>query len=37
MMGDHDVAHLVVIDDKDGEPIGVVSTLDIAGAFAEAG
>ena len=37
MMGDHDVAHLVVIDDKDAEPIGVISTLDIARAFAEAG
>jgi len=35
MMGDHDVAHLVVIDDKDAEPIGVISTLDVARAFAE--
>jgi CBS domain-containing protein len=37
MMGDHDVAHLLVIDDKDAEPIGVISSLDIARAFAEAG
>ena len=36
VMGDHDVAHLVVIDDKDAEPIGVISTLDVARAFAEA-
>jgi CBS domain-containing protein len=35
MMGDHDVAHLVVVD-KDAEPIGVISTLDVARAFAEA-
>jgi CBS domain-containing protein len=36
VMGDHDVAHLVVIDDKDAEPIGVISTLDVARALAEA-
>ena len=36
VMGDHDVAHLVVIDDKGAEPIGVISTLDVARAFAEA-
>ena len=36
VMGDHDVAHLVVVDDKDAEPIGVISTLDVARAFAEA-
>lgn len=35
MMGDHDVAHLVVVD-RDEEPIGVISTLDVARAFAEA-
>ena len=35
VMGDHDVAHLVVIDDKDAEPIGVISTLDVARGFAE--
>ena len=36
VMGDHDVAHLVVVDDKDAEPIGVISTLDVARAFAAA-
>ena len=36
LMGDHDVAHLVVVDDKDAEPIGVISTLDVARAFAQA-
>ena len=35
-MGDHDVAHLVVVDDNNAEPIGVISTLDVARAFAEA-
>ena len=34
VMGEHDVAHLVVVDDKDGEPMGVISTLDLARAFA---
>jgi CBS domain-containing protein len=33
-MGEHDVAHLVVVDDQDLEPIGVVSTLDVARAAA---
>ena len=33
-MGDHDVAHLVVVDGKDGEPMGVISTLDLARAAA---
>ena len=36
LMGDHDVAHLVVIDANNAEPIGVISTLDVARAFAEA-
>lgn len=36
VMGDHDVAHLVVVGDGDAEPIGVISTLDVARAFAEA-
>ena len=36
VMGDHDVAHLVVVDDRDAEPIGVISTLDVARAFAAA-
>jgi CBS domain-containing protein len=34
MMGEHDVAHLVVVDNKDGEPMGVISTLDLARAVA---
>lgn len=34
MMGEHDVAHVVVVDDKDREPMGVVSTLDLARALA---
>jgi CBS domain-containing protein len=33
-MGEHEVAHLVVVDDRDAEPIGVISTLDIARAIA---
>jgi CBS domain-containing protein len=33
-MGEHDVAHLVVVDGRDAEPIGVVSTLDVARAAA---
>ena len=35
IMGSHDVAHLVVIDER-AEPIGVVSTLDLARALAAA-
>jgi CBS domain-containing protein len=34
MMGDHDVAHLVVV--SNAVPIGVISTLDVARAFAGA-
>jgi CBS domain-containing protein len=34
VMGEHDVAHVVVIDERDAEPIGVVSTLDVARAAA---
>ena len=34
-MGEHDVAHLVVVDDR-AEPIGVISTLDVARALAGA-
>jgi CBS domain-containing protein len=33
IMGAHDVAHLVVVDDRT-QPIGVVSTLDVARALA---
>ena len=36
IMGEHDVAHLVVLDERDQEPIGVLSTLDLARAAAEA-
>jgi len=36
VMGDHDIAHLVVVDAKDAEPMGVISTLDIARAVAGA-
>ena len=34
VMGDHDVAHLVVADGNDAEPMGVISTLDLARAAA---
>jgi CBS domain-containing protein len=34
LMSAHDCAHLVVISPESGEPIGVVSTLDVAGALA---
>ena len=34
VMGDHDVAHLVVVDGNDAEPMGVISTLDLARAAA---
>jgi CBS domain-containing protein len=33
VMGEHDIAHLVVVDDR-SEPIGVISTLDVACALA---
>ena len=35
VMGEHDVAHVVVLDDR-AEPIGVISTFDVARAFAGA-
>ena len=34
VMGDHDVAHLVVVEARDAEPMGVISTLDLARAAA---
>lgn len=34
IMGEHDIAHLVVVDER-AEPIGVISTLDVARALAE--
>jgi CBS domain-containing protein len=37
VMGEHDVAHLVVVEnDEDAEPLGVISTLDVARAFGAA-
>jgi len=35
VMGEHDIAHLVVLDDR-AEPIGIISTFDVARAFAGA-
>jgi CBS domain-containing protein len=34
MMVEHDVTHLIVVSHETGEPVGVVSTLDVAGALA---
>jgi CBS domain-containing protein len=36
LMAEHGVAHLVVLDAAGGYPIGVLSTLDVAAAFAGA-
>jgi CBS domain-containing protein len=36
VMADHEVAHLVVVDAKAPEPIGMISTLDLARAVAGA-
>ena len=33
-MEEHAVAHLVVIDSADGYPVGIISTLDVACAYA---
>ena len=30
VMADHEVAHLIVVDGKDAEPMGIISTLDLA-------
>jgi CBS domain-containing protein len=30
-MAEHDATHAVVVDDRSGRPVGVLSTLDIAG------
>ncbi len=35
IMGEHDIAHLVVVDERDREPIGIISTLDLAAAVAD--
>jgi CBS domain-containing protein len=34
LMGEHDTAHVVIVDEHNGEPVGVVSTLDVALAVA---
>jgi CBS domain-containing protein len=36
LMAEHGVAHLVVLDAAGGYPVGVLSTLDVAAAFAGA-
>jgi CBS domain-containing protein len=35
LMTEHGVAHLVVVDDADGQPIGVLSTLDVAAVYSQ--
>jgi signal-transduction protein with cAMP-binding, CBS, and nucleotidyltransferase domain len=35
MMTEHAAAHLLVVDDESGRPVGVLSTLDIARVLAE--
>lgn len=37
LMAQHHVAHLVVVDDERGAPVGVLSTLDLARAIAGGG
>lgn len=34
VMGEHDVAHLIVVQPQTDKPVGVLSTLDIAGVLA---
>jgi CBS domain-containing protein len=34
MMADHEVAHLLVVQPHSGDPVGVLSTLDLAGVLA---
>jgi CBS domain-containing protein len=36
LMSDHDIVHVVVVSPENGEPTGVVSSLDIAGALGRA-
>jgi CBS domain-containing protein len=36
MMGEHAVAHLVVVDSREGCPVGIISTLDVASAYGRA-
>jgi CBS domain-containing protein len=35
MMAEHETAHIVIVDRPSGDPLGVVSTLDVALALAE--
>ena len=35
LMSEHGVSHLVVLDRASGYPLGVLSTLDVAGVYAE--
>ena len=35
MMTEHAVAHLLVVDDESGKPVGILSTLDMARVLAE--
>ena len=37
LMTEHEVAHLVVVHPDDGHPIGILSTLDVAGVLAWGG
>jgi CBS domain-containing protein len=37
LMAEHEVAHLVVVQPDDGHPVGVLSTLDVAGVLAWGG
>jgi CBS domain-containing protein len=37
LMGEHRVAHLVVVQPHSGQPVGVLSTLDLAGVLAWGG
>jgi CBS domain-containing protein len=34
LMAQHDTAHVVIVDERSGDPVGVVSTLDVALALA---
>ncbi len=36
-MAEHECAHLIVVSPKEGEPLGVISSLDLAGVIAEMG
>ncbi|HEY1274030.1 MAG TPA: CBS domain-containing protein [Thermoleophilaceae bacterium] len=37
LMAEHEIAHLVVVQPADGHPVGVLSTLDLAGVLAWGG